>query len=565
LLNPLDRVVAFQSIDVDASFPGGRPDFDNYWRNLESSPQAFVTNSVLHQQRVVNANRFFEKFDVVGNYIYYFSSFVDSLFTPYPNSSVALPPENGLYVVHGVGMGLYSPEAHNFVSTQMTNEYVADVILNVGDGALGRLLFLSDPKTLLSNAVQSAMAKIYNHVAGVVAAQPVQTPKDFILDTLTATKEMLIDFAKDKVKDAANGMLEVANEGAAETLNTLGNVANALSSFSTYGSMAERVAGLYDSSALETSFLLVGDPFSFTNVTVNPNPFGPGETITVSFQGSPKLQSFDTNNPQNFVRFVGPNFYFGGQVTSVSGPDADGVQTLTVRIPISVGTTHDGVYTMIAQTQGRTATTFVRLATPITIQSVTPLQGFVPVANFNGSPYPGTAVRLQGTLFTWTDTYLFAGNGANGVASTNVQPNNFQGGDVTVYVPPGAITGPLQILHNAPGGVLRITGPLFTVITAPPTITAVQPANAAPIGDLLRLTVNQVGTDPNSIYYQFPGSPPQHPHVLADGSLLAYIVYGTQTGNGTLAVFTPPGSNSVPFDVLAALTRPISRTVRRSR
>ena len=75
-----------------------------------------MTNGVLYQRLVVNANRFFEKFDVVGNYIYSFSSLVDSLFTPYPNSSVALPPENGLYEVRGVGMRLYSPEAHNFVS-----------------------------------------------------------------------------------------------------------------------------------------------------------------------------------------------------------------------------------------------------------------------------------------------------------------------------------------------------------------------------------------------------------------------------------------------------------------
>ena len=43
----------------------------------------------------------------------------------------------------------------------MTNEYVADVILNVGDGALARLAFLSDPKTLFSNAVQTAMSKIF--------------------------------------------------------------------------------------------------------------------------------------------------------------------------------------------------------------------------------------------------------------------------------------------------------------------------------------------------------------------------------------------------------------------
>jgi hypothetical protein len=155
-------------------------------------------------------------------------------------------------------------------------------------------------------------------------------------------------------------------------------------------------------------------------------------------------------------------------------------------------------------------------------------------------------VRLQGSVFTATDQFFFTSGGCVVEATTKLN-NGFNGGDVTLKVPIGAASGPISILHQlSAGGSALVTGPIFSVF-GPPIINSVQPA-AAPLGTVLNLSVGQAGNDSSVVYEQFSGSSAQNVSILADGTVLAVVPSGAQSG--FLTITTPAGTNQVPFDVL---------------
>ena len=81
---------------------------------------------------------------------------------------------------------------------------------------------------------------------------------------------------------------------------------------------------------------------------------------------------------------------------SVAGPDASGTQTLAVAIPENINSNYYGAFTLYVLTQGRKGSASVTVTNAAALSNVSPLEGFAPAASFNGSPFPGTAVRLQG-------------------------------------------------------------------------------------------------------------------------------------------------------------------------
>ena len=111
LFNPVDWIVAYESVDVDASFPDGRPAFQDVWQNTEYTPQAYVTNGLFYAQRSVSADPFSSRIDLLG----YASKSIVNLFMPKVNTSVPIPPGDAMYAVRAVGPAFLTTEDFNFV------------------------------------------------------------------------------------------------------------------------------------------------------------------------------------------------------------------------------------------------------------------------------------------------------------------------------------------------------------------------------------------------------------------------------------------------------------------
>ena len=539
IFNPVDWLVAYQDVDVDLAFPNGTLDFNPIWQDYEKTPQVYPTKGLFYTERDVGADLASSRINVVGTLT---KALFKVLLPNQVDTSVAIPQGNAMYLVRGVGPSLVTPEDFSFVNNHMASLYVRAVAINLAAAAMELASLVMDDSA--KDAVGTYTK--YQNLAVMIlkSAGSITSEDEFKRVAYTLSATIVQDLIKSAYK---NGLTEVLQIEA----GNLAGINAKLKVVSAVGQLAERASGLFRTTALETSFIVVGDPFSL-QVSVNPSVASPGQIVTVQIKGSPALKAFDPNDAShNTVTFEGKS-YFPGQVTAVSGPDASGVQTLSLLIPGSLGSTSDGLDLMIVRTQGRTGTANFTVSTAAALQTVTPLSGFAPAANFQGSAFAGSSVRLQGAVFTASDTFLFAG-GASGVAATSVQANASTG-DVTIKVPSGAVTGPIQILHKITnGGTLTIPGPVFTVL-GPPVITSVQPGSGAPVGSLLNLTVPQAGTVPSLIYAQFSGSRYANNVVLMpDGALIVLIPTGTQTGSDFLTVFTPAGSNQVPYNVFPAI------------
>jgi len=543
LFNPVDWIVSFEAVDVDATFPNGKSDFDTIWQNTEYTPLPYTTNGLFYAQRSVGANLFSSRLNLTGLLL----KSVTGLFTPKVNTSVAIPPGDAAYVVRGVGPSFFTPPDFAYVQNQMPVEYLETLVVNVSAVAFQLLGQMTDDKT--TQALIKSIGEYNGLVTTVIQQGPIQSVDDFKRTVYTILKDIIKDYVKDQVKDSAGAAVDFAakNFVSAQTLlDAATGPLGALKKASTVGQIGERLIGLTDTTALETSFIVVGDPFALNNVQMVPATAAPGQTVTVSFKGSTRLRAFNPNNASDAVEFIG-NTFFKGQVRSVAGPDASGTQTLAVAIPENINSNYYGAFTLYVLTQGRKGSASVTVTNAAALSNVSPLEGFAPAASFNGSPFPGTAVRLQGALFTASDTFLFtAGNST--VAATSVHANGSEPGDVTVNVPAGATTGPIQILHATTGNPLPIPGPVFTVLGFP-VILNVEPYPGAPVGAILDMIIHNAGHNPSLIYLTFPGGYPQNPIVQADGTVSVLVPYGVQTGPGNLTVVTPGGSNYIAFTV----------------
>ncbi len=544
--NPVDWIVAYQDIDVDAAFPNGQTDFNQVQQTPEGVPRFYPTKGAFYVERSVEANLLTKRIDVTGAV----TDWIVETFVPKQvDESVTLPAGDAMYLVRGVGPSFVTTEDYDFVNANLSSLYVRAVALNLASAAidLAGALIDGESKNTAIRAAKTATDsfKSYEGVAAAAlkAAPGVSTPDDFVRAVTLICESTIQDFLKDKLKDAAEAALKF-------TSKNLVSFNSKLKAAAGVGQVAERASGLFRATALETSLVIVGDPFALASVTVNPSTASPGQEVVVQFKGPASLPPFDPGNPSNLVTFEGAAGYFNGLVTAVSGPDPLGRQSLTVRIPVTLGATADGPYTLYVLDQGRKGSAAFTVSTAAALTQVTPLEGFPPAANFLGSPYPGTAVRLRGAVFNAQDTFVFSGV-VGGIQATNVQSNTANSGipaDVTVLVPSGAVTGPIKILHQiSPGVVLTIPGPVFTVLGRP-FIDTVQPPEGAAIGTVLNLAVDQAGHQSKLIYAQFTGADAQNPIVLADGTLAVFVPNAAQSG--FLSVFTPGGSNSVVFDVL---------------
>ncbi|MHB8520685.1 MAG: right-handed parallel beta-helix repeat-containing protein [Limisphaerales bacterium] len=532
--SPVDWLVAFQKVDVAKAFPNGRIDFNRIQQTIEDTPQLYPLLNDFYAERSVSANHVSSRINLVSTLA---KAAYSALIPTFIDDTVQLPDNDAIYLVRGVGPSLVTPEDFDFVNTRMADVYVRIVGLNlaaaamelaslvVGDSGNDAVAKLSELQGLASEALKKAPG--------------VRTVEDFEQAAYSLAESLIQDFAKAKIEDALGNAIKFVGDNVVSINNKLKKAA-------AVGQLVERASGLFRTTALETTFVVAGDPFQLQIISVAPSIASPGQDITVQFKGSPALRPFDTNSTTDDVTFEGSLRLFDGQVTAVGGPDALGIQTLKVRIPASLGNSADGPYTLYVNTQGRRGSTAFTLSTSAALAGVTPVQGFAAAADFVGSPFPGTRVHLQGAVFKTTDTFLFAG-GTTGVEATNKSTGGATSGDVYVYVPPGATTGPLQILHPLTNGTsLQITGPVFTVF-GPPHIQAVQPLSAPP-GTVLNLSVSNVGNDATMVYSQFTGTPPLTVSLLPNSIVTVGVPNQAQTG--PLAIITPAGSDQTAFIVL---------------
>lgn len=531
--NPMDRLVVYQDINVDTAFPNGRLDFDPLTQASELTPQVYPTTGAFYKERSIGANLSTSRINLVSTFVKYMVKLLDPKLV---KDKVVLPGGDGLYLVRGVGPGVLSLEDLGFVTVEMPDVYLRALSINIAAAALDLASgVLGDgAKEFLGKAgeMQSIAAEILK------AAPGIRTRQDFALAVYQVESLVIKNAAKDLIKGAMGDLVKSAGESAV-------SINDKLKKISTWGQFGERVSGFGRTTALETTLVMVGDPFNLQILSVTPTNAAPGQQITIQFKGSTNLHAFSRTSSTDKVSFQ-YNDIFDGEVTAVNGPDASGIQTLTVRIPLYLGSTHDGPYTMYVITQGRKGFAPFTVSTEAKLASVLPLQGFAATPNFRGSSYAGTSVRLQGSLFSATDQFFFT-SGSSVVEATTKQNNGFNGGDVTLKVPMGATTGPISILHQlTAGGTALVTGPIFSVF-GPPIINSVQPA-AAPLGTVLNLSVSQAGNDSSIVYEQFSGAFAQNASILADGTVLAVVPSGAQSG--FLTISTPAGTNQVPFDVL---------------
>jgi Tol biopolymer transport system component len=532
--NPVDRLVVYQDVDVDAAFPNGRLDFDRLTQVPEGTPQTYPARGVFYKERSIGANLATSRINLVATFVKYLVKLLDPKLV---KDSVVLPSGDGLYLVRGVGPGERSLQDLGFVAVEMPDVYLRALSINIAAAALdlASAVLGDSAKDLLGQAgeIQSIAAEILKYAPGI------RTRQDFVLAVYNVESTLVKNGVKGVLKDGMGVLVKRAGDSAV-------SINDKLKKISTWGQFGERVSGFVRTTALETTLVMVGDPFNLTILSVTPTNASPGQQITIQFKGSTNLHAFNSTSPTDKVAFQ-YNEVFNGEVTDVSGPDASGIQTLRVRIPAYLGSTHDGPYTMYVITQGRKGIAPFTISTEAKLTSVSPLQGFAATPNFRGSPYAGTVIRLQGALFTSTDQFLFK-SGTGTVEATSKQNNGFYGGDVTLKVPAGASTGPISIVHQLiGGGTVLVTGPVFTVF-GPPVINSVQPA-AAPLGTVLNLSVDQAGNDSSVVYAQFTGGFAQNASIIADGTVLVVVPSGAQSG--FLTISTPAGTNQVPFNILA--------------
>jgi TolB protein len=555
--NPVDWLVTYQEIDVDAAFPNGTFDFDPIWHNWEIIPASFPTKGGFYTETYVGAKLASSQLNVVKTIekALFKASNLGRLADSFFDATVSIPAGNAMYLVRAVGPGFRSPADLTFVDGKMNEAYLRAMAMNLASAALELVSLIVDDSG-------KDFVKKYSEYQGLALsilkqAEGINSPDDFERVAFSLSASMIDDYLNSGIKEAVIAGLQFE-------AGNLAPIHAALKKASAIGQVAERAAGLFLTTALETTFVEVGDPFGL-KVGVDPAAASPGQTVKVIVSGSAKLAAFDPLDPgRNSVTFGPVNLDPGlvqCKVTGVKGPDGNGIQTLSVLIPDTIDAGLLGQETLLVKMQGRSGTTPFKLSPEAALQSVDPKDGFAPVANFQGKPFDGTIVRLRGAVFTGADTFYFAGT-SGPIPCTYVVPNQ-PSGDVTVAVPKGAVTGPIKIVHALPtGGTLSIDGPVFTV-WGPPTITGLTPAGGAPVGGIMRLTADSIGTDPSVIYAQFPGTAPQTVTMLPDNALLAPVPDGAQSGS--LVLSTPAGSTQIDFNLLpfVSVTEPrVGATIR---
>ena len=535
--NPVDWLVVFREVDVERAFPNGRRDYNRVL--LERTfLTPFPMTGGFEEQRAVSADLLASRLNLVS---FLFKELAKVVNNALVDETVEFPGDHdAIYLMRGVGPAFLPLDEFSFVTGNLLETYTRVVAINLMTASMDLISLLVDLKVLnLPKAkLEEILGKLVIEVNKLIPT--IQSDEDFL--------KAVVKIAGFLVKELTNLGIKLLEKSTTAWLKAVAETFNAVTKplkiAAGIGAVVERASGLLRTSTLESAFIMVGDPFQLEIVSVTPPGGSPGDEVRIVIRKA----RFDAASQFDHVTFgeaLGERA-FEGQVSGVDILSAD-TQELTVRLPDELRNLADGEHDLAVIAQGRRGESKFQLVNRPTVTSMTPMEGFAAVDNFDGQPFAGSTVRLMGFGFSPSDTFLFGG----GVEATTKSGSS---GNVRVAVPKNAQSGPITIRRQVSATDIREgQSPPLTVAGAP-VIDNVAPARG-PAGTTVIFTVSNLGSDADPVLVRFDS---EEPGVTRRGNQLHVVVPvalapqpGAPPRDVTVTILTPAGQAQTNFTVEA--------------
>jgi hypothetical protein len=559
--NPVDWIVVAHEVDAEAAFPRGQEDLSKIYRKPwplgldPASNQGFPLRPGYERRRFVNADLFSSNLHIVSQLIGRAGAWAKELVWGKEGPELfEFEDRDAVYLIRAVGPALAvsagdaSAAEAAFLEQDregLGSARVSAVAINLLAGALdllsGSLDLAEELEKLERTGVQEGLMALA--VSAAKEAPKIQDLNGLLSAILSLSAEAANFIA---TKAAENGIESAAKKTAASYAKAAGLASAALTALDlagTAGEVLERGSGFLRTTPLESTFVVVGNPFRLEILSVTPAGGAPGDVLSVVIRKArfdPQAHERDrvfvtsTNSADPFLASV--------ELADVPTDLADGRQLLRVRLPAALALRPDGAHSLQVRAQGRSGQIdFLHVGHP-SIEGLHPGEGFAAVDDFAGQPFPGSAVRIRGLGFGPDDEILFGGR-----LCTHKSGGS---GDVIARVPAGAISGIVTVRRRVTAEDVReAEGPRFTVLGAPILLSAA-PA-AGPVGTRLGLTVGNLGI-PDAVAGTYAlvaiGGRPFGP-TRRGNTLEAPIPVEVPTGRVEVAILTPAGRAAVEFVV----------------
>ncbi|MBL9140113.1 MAG: PD40 domain-containing protein [Verrucomicrobiales bacterium] len=559
--NPVDWVVVAHEVDVEAAFPRGQEDLLRvYQRPLPLGLDPAVNRGYplrpgYERRRFVNAQLFSSNLHLMSQIIGRAGEWAKGWVWGEKGPELfEFEDRDAVYVIRAVGpalaVGSGDVSAAEATFLEQNSEGLGSIrvsasAINLLAGALdllgGSFDLADELEKLERTAVQEGLMALA--VSAAKEAPKWQNLEDVLAAVLSLSSEAANFIA---TKAAEKGIESAARKTAASYAKAAGLASAALTALDligTAGEVLERGSGFLRTTPMETTFVVVGDPFRLEIVSVTPAGGAPGDILSVVIrkarfdaqtQGGDRIFITSTNGADPFLA--------PAKVIGVPTNLPSGRQLLQVRLPAALAARPDGLHALHVRAQGRSGQTTFQLVAQPSIASVLPPEGFAAVEDFMGQPFAGSAIRIRGLGFGPDDEMLFGG-----LVSTNKAGGS---GDVVARVPRGASSGPVIVRRQVPTNEVReATGPSFAVL-GPPRILAVSPV-AGPVGTRMALTVENVGSiDALQATYAMVSVGSQLLAPLRRGHVLEVVIpVDVLPGPVEVVLFTPAGKAATSFQV----------------
>lgn len=568
LLNPVDWVVRFQEVEPDLAFPNGRDDILASLRDPDPQPIAYPLRPGYDRTANISADLIFARFNILS----YVSKAAFKEVTKFvglaKESSIKFPNTDAIYAMRAIGPSFLSSWGSDlgFVDSNYPDEHARAIGVNLIAMMIDVLSAAIDKGYLDSvfdkDSKDQDKLSLKTFDEAVKIAPSIRSASDILPAVMKLGQFFTKELASLLLKTGFDSTVKAGQEKAAGYFAAKeGNYLKvskamtgifdnkALKIISSLGQVAERIDGFIETSPVETTLVVVGDPFRLVIESVVPSTAGPGADVEITFKGSRQLRAFNPNVQRDAVSIEGSDS-LPLSVSAVKGPDAAGRQTLTARIPSTVSAFAEGNYTLFVNTQGRKGSSPFKLTIKTVITGLAPTNGFAATANFAGNSFDGTRVFIQGANMSASDSVLFTGLGGTIPAKSKFAAT----GGLTVNVPAGAVTGPIVVTHTnlANREVYMATSHVFTAL-GPPVIQSMTPAVAA-VGDYVQFRVLNLDGNFGTVQVLFPTN--YFPTgVSLGGSNLIYTTVPTKTVSGLVRVVTPAGEDTRLLTVIDAPPR----------
>ncbi len=549
-LNGADWVVVIEEVDVNPAFPNGRNDFNQRWRQ----PQELRFPPVIPGTRAemsIGGSFPSERLNPIKFVSGLILDAIAGLFRE-DQDRLTLPNRDAIYLVRAIGGGFYDAKENAFVITELPLDRTRAVVNNLVALVMDSVGILLDKEdiSVTSDKERKDRAEFLFKLS-LEAAKKVPTikgPEDVLgalPDLLKWIAIELTDKAKEAgVEKAASYAAGKAFKKIGESLTAVGGVLKVLDIAGSVLQVAQRMDTLANSSAIETAYIVVGDPFALRIRSISPTVAGPGSLVTITFAAPANL-------PNSFVlgvdvvQFEGVES-FEGRVLQKRPGFADGDIDLVVEIPKSLPPNISGKYVVTVIARGRRGEGTINLVTKPVITAVSPLEGYAAAPNAPAGPFSGDFVRVQGANFYHTNRFLMASLG--GKIEAKVVSGTL--GDVTISIPEGAITSQIAVERPvAGGGVELATSESAVRVLGAPLLQSVSPVRG-PVNTLIRFQLKEGRPSHNLISLLFPDGSTVTP-TGADGFYQARVPVGNRTG--AVRVRTPGGQSEFEFTMEGGL------------